>query len=99
MIGAPVVPGAPPTTTTVPDENFDDVAARPGSAASTSGPISPTVGVTGGPGGMPIGITVTAPACALPGWIHRPGLAAWKVAVASARTAAPSTSPLVPLTP
>ena len=34
-------------------------------------------------------ITRTSPACALPGAIQSPGLAAWKVAVAPARTAAP----------
>ncbi len=34
-------------------------------------------------------IVCTSPACALPGWIHSPGLAAWKVTVSAARTAAP----------
>ena len=43
--------------------------------------------------------TSTTPACALPGWIHSPGLAWWNVAVATARTAEPSTSPVLALTP
>src|SRR3954454_16767026 len=99
MIGAPVVPGAPPQTTTVPEENFDESAARPGNARRTPAPMRPAVGVTGGPGGIPIPTTVTSPACALPGWIHNPGLAAWNVAVAAASTAPPPTSPVEPLTP
>ena len=41
----------------------------------------------------------TAPACALPGLIHRPGLAAWKVTVAAARTARPRTTPVDAATP
>ena len=41
----------------------------------------------------------TAPAWALPGLIHRPGLAAWKVTVPRARTAAPATTPLEASTP
>ena len=44
-------------------------------------------------------ITRTSPAWALPGAIHSPGLAAWKVAVASARTAVPATSPVEASTP
>ena len=44
-------------------------------------------------------ITVTSPECALPGEIHSPGLAAWKVTVASARTAAPAISPVEASTP
>jgi len=43
--------------------------------------------------------TCTSPACCLPGAIHRPGLAAWKVTVALARTAAPATSPVEACTP
>jgi hypothetical protein len=48
---------------------------------------------------MPMSITWTAPACALPGEIQSPGLARWKVAVAAARTAAPGTSPVEASTP
>src|SRR4051812_45830053 len=99
MIGAPVVPGAPPHTTTVPDENFEDAAARLGNPSSTPSPMSPTVGTTGGPGGIPIPTTVTDPAHPFPGWTHSPGFAAWNVAVASARTATPETSPVDPFTP
>ena len=43
--------------------------------------------------------TTTSPACALPGWTHSPILAAWNVAVAAARTAAPATSPVDASTP
>ena len=44
-------------------------------------------------------ITRTSPACALPGRIQRPGLAAWNVAVATATTAGPATSPVDASTP
>ena len=44
-------------------------------------------------------ITLTSPACPLPGAIHNPGLAAWNVAVAPARTASPAISPVEPSTP
>ena len=37
---------------------------------------------TGAPVGIPMSSTRTSPACSLPGAIHSPGLAAWKVAVA-----------------
>ena len=43
--------------------------------------------------------TTTSPACALPGAIHRPGIAAWKVAVIVARTASPATAPVAASTP
>ncbi len=44
-------------------------------------------------------IASTSPACCLPGAIHRPGLAAWKVTVEMAFTARPPTSPLDASTP
>ncbi len=44
-------------------------------------------------------MTSTAPACALPGAIQSPGLAATKVAVAAAHTACPATSPVLASTP
>ena len=43
--------------------------------------------------------TRTIPACSLPGSTNSPGFAAWKVAVATARTAAPATSPVAASTP
>ena len=43
--------------------------------------------------------TSTVPARALPGLIHSPGLAAWKVTVTLARTAAAATSPVDASTP
>jgi hypothetical protein len=53
----------------------------------------------GAPVGMPMSTTRTVPLCDLPGLIHSPGLAAAKVAVARARIAAPSTTPLAASTP
>ena len=44
-------------------------------------------------------IVSTSPACALPGAIHKPGLPAWKVTVAAARTAAPDATPVEASTP
>ena len=89
IVGAPVRPDEPPITNTLPELNFVDSGVRRGISASTPGPISPVSGSTGAPGGIPMSTTSTAPAWALPGWIHRPGLARWKVAVATARIAAP----------
>ncbi len=43
--------------------------------------------------------TTTSPAYALPGAIHRPGIAAWKVAVIVAWTASPATAPVAASTP
>jgi hypothetical protein len=48
---------------------------------------------------MPMSITRRRPAQERPGSIHRPGLAAWKVAVALATTARPGVSPLEASTP
>ncbi len=53
----------------------------------------------GAPAGMPMSITRTAPLCDLPGLIHSPGFAAAKVAVARARMAGPSTTPVAASTP
>jgi hypothetical protein len=86
-------------TNTLPDVNFVDSAPRRGTSASTASPITPMSGFAGAPRGMPISITSTSPACALPGRIHSPGLARWNVAVATARTAAPATSPVDASTP
>ena len=48
---------------------------------------------------MPIGTTRSSPLCHLPGAIRCPSLAAWKVTVRSASTAAPAISPLEASTP
>ncbi len=72
---------------------------RRGMRPRTPGPISPATGSTGAPAGMPMSTTRTSPACSLPGLIHSPGLAAANVAVATARTAAPATSPVDASTP
>jgi hypothetical protein len=40
----------------------------------TAGPMRPACGSPGAPRGMPMSITCTRPAWALPGWIHSPGL-------------------------
>ena len=99
IAGAPESPRAPPMTTTTPEVNLVDADPRRGSSASTAGRMRPTAGSPGAPGGIPISITLTRPAWSLPGAIHRPGLAWWKVAVTCARTAAPATSPVEASTP
>jgi hypothetical protein len=66
---------------------------------STAVPMRPAPASPGAPAGMPMSMTETAPACALPGAIQSPGFARWKVAVAAARTAAPATSPEPASTP
>src|SRR5262245_9115954 len=99
IVGAPVRPDEPPITNTLPELNLVDSDVRRGIAPSTPDPIRPISGSAGAPAGIPISITSTAPACALPGWIHRPGLARWNVAVATARTAGPATSPVDASTP
>ena len=99
MHGAPVRPREPPTTTTLPELNLVESTPRRGMSRSTPGVISPASASPGAPRGMPMSITVTAPACALPGAIQRPGFARWKVAVAAARTATPGTSPVLASTP
>ena len=64
------------------------------------GEISPIAGSAGPPAGIPMSITVDlAGVRPCPGAIHSPGLAAWKVTVASARTATPWTSPVEASTP
>src|SRR5262249_61384497 len=68
------------------------------------GVISPTTAAADGssasaPRGIPMSIVSTAPACALPGAIHNPGLPAWKVPVTAARTATPETTPVEASTP
>ncbi len=60
---------------------------------STSAPMRPEGTSSGAPCGIPMSTTWTAPAWRLPGLIHNPSLARWKVAVALARTASPTTSP------
>ena len=54
-------------TTTLPELNFVEPAPRRGTASSTPSPIRPIAGSAGPPRGMPMSITSTAPACALPG--------------------------------
>ena len=97
--GAPVSPVEPPQTKTDPAANFVESWARWGTASSTAASISPTDGRTGAPSGMPMSITTVSPAWVLPGEIHSPGLAAWKVTVTWAWTALPATSPVDASTP
>src|ERR1700759_1159730 len=99
MQGAPVSPVDPPHTISAPAANLVESCPRRGTPSSTLGSISPIVGATGAPSGMPMSMTVTAPAWALPGLIHSPGLPAWKVTGTSARTASPAISPVVASTP
>src|SRR3954447_17503375 len=99
MVGAPVSPVEPPTTKTLPEENLVEVTVRRGTSRSTPPPIRPASGRPGPPRGIPMSISSTSPANPLPGRTNRPGLARWNVAVATARTASPATSPGEPSTP
>ena len=68
-------------------------------ARARSARSSPTEASPGAPRGMPMSSVCTSPAWALPGRIHSPGLAAWKVTVSEAHTAAPRTTPVDASTP
>ena len=71
-----------------------------GSRSRTAGADRPRQPArSGAPSGMPIGTTRSSPVCHLPGAIRCPSLAAWKLTVRSASTAAPSISPLEASTP
>ena len=85
--------------TTLPELNLVESGPRRGTSRSTEGVISPASASPGAPAGIPMSITRTAPACVFPGAIQSPGMAAWNVAVATARTAAPATSPVPASTP
>src|SRR5918999_1500570 len=61
--------------------------------------MRPALPAPGAPRGMPISTVSTRPACSLPGVTKSPILGPWNVAVAVARTASPSTSPVDALTP
>src|ERR687896_208985 len=61
--------------------------------------MRPALPAPGAPRGMPISTVSTRPACSLPGATKSPILGPWNVAVAVARTASPSTSPVDALTP
>ena len=92
MLGAPVSPREPPATSTAPELNFVESRRAARDARDRAGLDQPDVRRVLGRrarAGCRSSITRTAPACSLPGAIHRPGLAAWKVAVAAARTATP----------
>ena len=72
---------------------------RRGASSSTAASIVPAAGSPGAPSGIPIGATRSSPVCHLPGATRWPTLAAWKLTVKSASTAAPATSPLEASTP
>src|SRR5204863_3149689 len=99
ICGAPASPLPPPATSTWPEVNLVQPGARLGRYPRTAAVSSPTGAAIGAPRGMPMSATCTSPACCLPGTIQRPGLAAWKVTVAAARTAAPATTPVEACTP
>src|ERR671914_1239450 len=61
--------------------------------------MRPALPAPGAPRGIPISTTSTRPAQKAPGATKSPTFGAWKVAVAAARTASPSTSPVDALTP
>ena len=94
--GAPVVPGAPPTTSTAPAVNFESRAARRGTCCSSAGVARRTTVSTGV---RPMSATTTSPAWNRPGATWRPTLLAWKVIVSVAFTATPATSPVEASTP
>ena len=99
MQTAPVSPREPPARTTWPELNLVEPAPRAGARSRTLGSITPALGSAGAPSGIPIGATRSSPAACFPGAIRCPTLAAWKLTVRSAATAAPSTSPLEASTP
>ena len=70
-----------------------------GSTSSTAGASRPIDETIGAPRGMPMSSVRTSPACAFPGRIHSPGLAAWKLTVTEACTAVAETIPLEASTP
>ena len=98
----PVRPREPPATSTWPLVNFVQPA-RAGAAASAAAQRRRSgrcrVGRAARRAGCRCRSTRTLPACSLPGLDHSPGFGAWKVAVATARTAAPATSPVEASTP
>src|SRR3989442_1377191 len=63
MVGAPVRPAEPPTTTTTPEVNFEPSRGRCGNRPSTRSEIRPARSPLGAPRGMPISTTSTLPAC------------------------------------
>jgi hypothetical protein len=99
MHTAPVKPREPPTISAWPELNLVESAPRRGASPSTASPISPAGASTGAPTGIPMSATRTSPECDLPGAIQCPSLGAWKLTVAPARTATPSTSPEEASTP
>ena len=99
MVGAPVSPRAPPATTTTPDSNLLPERGRGGTSFSTASAMTPARSGRGAPRGIPISTTSTRPACPFPGSTYRPTFGPWNVAVASALTASPSTSPVDAFTP
>ena len=98
--GAPLVPGAPPTTRTAPASYFVPEGLRGGSdAARSEASIRSADGRGSSACGSPIGTVTTSPACERPGSIAVPSLRPWKQTVQSARIATPGTSPVVESTP
>ena len=99
MQTAPVSPREPPAISTCPELNLVESAPRWASRASTEGWIRPAGGAPGAPSGIPMRATSSRPVWRLPGAIQWPSLAAWKLTVTSASTAAPATSPVEASTP
>ena len=96
---APVSPREPPAIVTWPEENLVDWAPRLGARSRTAASIVPASGREGAAGGIPIGATRNSPVLHFPGAIRCPTLAAWKLTVTSAATAAPAISPVDASTP
>src|SRR4051812_1290447 len=99
MVLAPVQERAPRATTTVPDLNLLPVGARRGTRSRLRSLTKPAAAGRGALRGMPISTTSTRPEWDFPGFTYRPTFGPWNVAVTSASTAPPRTSPVEALTP
>ena len=99
--GAPVSPREPPTTSTWPRAELGRRCSRRGSTPDHRGARSgPTRRVQRRAArDADVDRLDARRRAALPGLIHRPGLAAWKLTVTVARTAAPATPPVEASTP
>ena len=96
---APVIARDAATTTRTPEARLCVSGSRDGSQAATSeGSVSHARARTRS-SGKPMSTTRTMPACSAPGIRTAPSFTAPNVTVSRARTASPSTTPVVPFTP
>ena len=101
MQTAPVSPREPPTTSTWPELNLVELGSAPRRELEDArGRSAPPAGSAGRAVGDPdLGAPAARRCAPCPGAIQWPSLAAWKLTVTSASTAAPSTSPVEASTP